>query len=222
ITTIFIASFRGEFYYLYLPAGYSILFLLSYTIYAIYQEKKWLGIFITLIILFTNFLNILPFCLQNNNQDSPCTFKSPLFEYVFYELQENYADPQELILDYFNKNLPKGATLTYGGSESWAIYYFSQMNVSPTGRSDYAVYFNASVDPTSKYDLVKEFNYTSLFPTNYSPLSGHPDFYSWEFKGKSPFPEEHRFSIGLIKHFRLYKLKTNTTLNKPTVKFIHE
>ena len=213
LSTIFIASFRGEFYYLYIPAGYSILFLLSYTIYSVYQHKKMLGTVLGIIVIFTNAINILPICFQNNAEDQSCTLKSPFFEYVLYELQEDYADPQELIVDYFNRNVSQGDTLTYGGSEAWAIYYFTRMNVTPSGRSDYAIYFNVSLDPTSKYDIVKEFNYTSLFPINYFPLSGHPDFYSWEFKGKSPFPEDHRFSIQTTKTFRLYKLKNNVENN---------
>lgn len=204
ITGLFVASFRGEFYYAYIPAGYSILFLLSHTIYSIYEEKKWLGLVLGIVVLFTNFLHIIPFC---TNQQ--CDFKSPFFEYVFYELQERYADPQELITDYFNNNVPKGGTLTYGGSEAIAIYYFTKMNVTPTGRSDYAVYFNASLDPTSKYDLVKEFNYTSLFPQGHY-LDGHPEFQSFEFKGKSPFLEDHLFFVESTKTFRLYKLKNTT------------
>ena len=206
ITSLFVASFRGEFYYAYIPAGYSTLFLLSSAIYVIYKEKKILGAVIGIVVLFTNFLHIIPFC---TNQQ--CDFKSPIFEYVFYELQEKYYDPQELIVNYFNNNVPYSGTLTYGGTEAVAIYYFTKMNVTPTGRSDYVIYFNESVDPRSKYDLVREFEYTSVFPQGYY-LDGHPEFASLEFKGKSPFPEDHRFLTQSTKTFRLYKLK-NTTRN---------
>ncbi|MBI4142151.1 hypothetical protein HY484_04450 [Candidatus Woesearchaeota archaeon] len=205
ITSLLTASFRGAlFHYAYIPAGYSVIFLLSHTIFAVYQNKKLFGIILAIIVLFTNILHVNPICLSEN-----CDIQSNFLKYVFNELQEHYYDPQELITEYFNKNVPQGGTLTYGGSEAIAIYYFSPMNVTPTGRSDYAIYFNASIDPASKYDLVKEFSYTSLFPQDYY-LAGHGEFHSFEFKGKSPFPEDHRFSIQSIKKFRLYKLKNMT------------
>ncbi len=223
-STFLISGFRVNNYHTYIiPATFSLFFILSKILIYIYEQNKKIGVIIIVLVLFTNVLNILPICILHKESASiderdyrpKCGVRSAFFEYIFYELREDYKDPVELTIDYFKTNVPQGGTMWYLAGEMWGVYYFSPMNIFVIQEPDYIVDFNKDIQNITSYTLVKEFNYDSLLPEKFNEkrnkMEGYGFYYPWESFAKGYLPWAHGFKKQSTKKFRIYKRVSGTT-----------